>query len=91
MLDMGITGVCDEFPMGKYTFYSLTKFKKKSFKGNKMLLLPSGGVTLCKTWNLIRLFFLQLIPAVIVDSLLKFKGKRARLVWENYVNLKRYF
>lgn len=60
LLDMGINGVCEEFPMGK-----------------KMLLPPSGGVTLCKTWNLIRLFFLQLIPALIVDNLLRIKGKRS--------------
>lgn len=46
--------------------------------GKKMLALPSGGVTLCKTWNLIRLFFFQLIPAMFVDSLLKSKGKSPR-------------
>lgn len=59
MLDIGIYGICDEFPMGK-----------------KMMMLPSGGVTRNKNWNLIRLFFLQLTPAMIADNLLRLKGKR---------------
>lgn len=61
LLDIGINGVVEEFPMGK-----------------KTLLPTSGGVTLCKTYNLIRLFFFQLIPAMIVDNLLHLKGKRGR-------------
>jgi hypothetical protein len=46
--------------------------------GKKMVALPSGGVTLCRIWNLIRLVFYQLILAVLIDFVLKFKGKRPR-------------
>ncbi|KAG5674910.1 hypothetical protein PVAND_004855 [Polypedilum vanderplanki] len=62
-LDMGIHGICEEFPMGK-----------------KMVFLPFGGVTLCKTWNFIRLIFMQLSLAVLVDAILKVKGKRPRIM-----------
>jgi fatty acyl-CoA reductase len=39
-----------------------------------------GGVTLSKTWNFIRLIQSQVIPAIILDSMLKLKGKRPRLL-----------
>lgn len=43
-----------------------------------MILLPSGGVTLCKSLNLVRLFFYQAIPALFLDMILKFKKKKPR-------------
>lgn len=46
----------------------------------KMMLLPSGGVTLCKPYNLIRTFFLQIIPAVLTDLALRYKGEKFRLM-----------
>jgi hypothetical protein len=62
ILDMGISGVCMQVPMGK------------------MLFIPSGGVTLCKPYNLIRLFFLQLIPSMLCDIAFKYKGEKFRLM-----------
>lgn len=46
--------------------------------GNLLMLPQSGGVTLCKHWNLIRCFFLQLIPAMLVDLGLRIKGMKPR-------------
>lgn len=46
----------------------------------KMMLLPSGGVTTSKSYNLIRTFFLQLIPAMLIDIGLKYKGEKFRLL-----------
>lgn len=46
----------------------------------KMMLLPSGGVTLCKPYNLIRTIFLQLIPAVLSDVALRYKGEKFRVM-----------
>jgi hypothetical protein len=46
--------------------------------GRKMITPPFGGVTLCKTWNLIRLFFYQLILSTVIDFVLKIKGKRPK-------------
>lgn len=62
ILDMGISGICEQIPIGK------------------MLFIPSGGVTLCKQYNLIRLFFLQLIPSWLCDAAFKYKGEKFRLM-----------
>lgn len=62
LLDIGISGICSQIPMGK------------------MMLLPSGGVTTCKFYNLIRTFFLQIIPAMLTDIGLKYKGETFRLM-----------
>ncbi|XP_070495733.1 putative fatty acyl-CoA reductase CG5065 [Chironomus tepperi] len=48
--------------------------------GDLNILPPSGGVTLCTTMNYIRLFIYQLIPAIIIDTALKMKGERPRLL-----------
>ncbi|CAG9802503.1 unnamed protein product [Chironomus riparius] len=48
--------------------------------GNLGIFVQSGGVTLCAIWNLIRCFFFQLIPAMIIDTALKIKGMRPRLM-----------
>lgn len=61
LLDIGITGTCEEFPMGELS-----------------ILPPSGGVTLCPTMNYIKVLLYQLIPAVIIDTILKIQGKRPR-------------
>ncbi|XP_070495781.1 putative fatty acyl-CoA reductase CG5065 [Chironomus tepperi] len=63
LLDIGIHGVCEEFPPGKLGIF-----------------VQSGGVTLCGIWNLIRCFFYQLIPAMIIDTALKMKGMKPRLM-----------
>jgi fatty acyl-CoA reductase len=46
--------------------------------GDLLMFIQSGGVTLCAVWNLIRCFFYQLIPAMIIDTGLKFKGMKPR-------------
>jgi len=46
--------------------------------GELSVLPPSGGVTLCPVMNFSRCFFYQLIPAMIIDTLLKIKGMRPR-------------
>lgn len=61
LLDIGITGTCEEFPMGEFS-----------------ILPPSGGVTLCPVMNYMRIFFYQLIPAMIIDTILKIQGRRPR-------------
>jgi fatty acyl-CoA reductase len=63
LLDIGITGTCEEFPLGDLS-----------------ILPPSGGVTLCPTMNFSRMFFYQLIPSMIIDTILKIKGQRPRLM-----------
>jgi hypothetical protein len=62
ILDMGISGICEQIPIGK------------------MMFVPSGGVTTCKQYNLIRLFFLQLIPSWLADAAFKYKGISFRLM-----------
>lgn len=46
--------------------------------GELTVLPPSGGVTLCPVLNFSRCFFYQLIPAMIIDILLKIKGMRPK-------------
>ncbi|XP_070495680.1 putative fatty acyl-CoA reductase CG5065 [Chironomus tepperi] len=48
--------------------------------GDLAIFVQSGGVTLCRIWNLIRCFFYQLIPAMIIDTALKMKGMKPRLM-----------
>lgn len=36
-----------------------------------VLWYPGGGITRYKTWNYIRVIFLHLLPAVVVDTILK--------------------
>lgn len=43
-----------------------------------MIMIPSGGVTLSKSLNLIRLFFYQAIPALFLDMILTLKKKKPR-------------
>lgn len=43
-----------------------------------MVWVAGGGVTLSKSLNLIRLVFYQIIPAILIDALLKFKKQRPR-------------
>lgn len=45
-----------------------------------MIWKADGGVTLCKTWNLMRLLQSQIIPSLILDTMLKLKGKRPKLL-----------
>ncbi|KAL7028710.1 hypothetical protein ACKWTF_005969 [Chironomus riparius] len=48
--------------------------------GNLQVFVQSCGVTLNRILNLTRCFFYQLIPAMIIDSALKIKGMRPRLM-----------
>lgn len=48
------------------------------FPMEHQVLVAGGGVTLNQKLNLIRLFFFQIIPAILIDILLKLKGERPR-------------
>lgn len=60
LLDMGIHGVCEEFPM------------------ERMILLPFGGVTVCKPLNFVRLMIYQILPAILIDFGMKFGKQKPR-------------
>ncbi|KAK4878572.1 hypothetical protein RN001_011078 [Aquatica leii] len=47
---------------------------------SNILWYPGGGVTGCKYWNYIRVIFLHLLPAVIVDNILKLLSIKPLLV-----------
>lgn len=61
-----------------------------------MVWVAGGNVTLSKTLNFIRLMFYQIIPAVLIDLMLKFKNQRPRWVecfdcfWGNQRIMKRF-
>lgn len=43
---------------------------------DKMIWAPGGGVTTSRLLNYIKVIFLQLIPAIFLDQILKFSGKK---------------
>jgi fatty acyl-CoA reductase len=42
----------------------------------KMLWAPGGGLTRCRYHNYIRVVFLQLLPALFIDQILKVVGHK---------------
>lgn len=43
---------------------------------DKMLWAPGGGLTRSRVWNFVKVIFVQLLPALLIDILLGFKGHK---------------
>lgn len=43
---------------------------------DKMLWAPGGGLTRCRYLNFIKVIFLHLLPAMLIDLVLGFKGHK---------------
>jgi len=43
---------------------------------DKMLWAPGGGLTRCRMLNYIKVIFLHLLPALMIDVILKMKGQK---------------
>lgn len=52
------------------------KVLTKEIPLDKMIWAPGGGVTTSRLLNYIKVIFLQLIPAIFLDQILKFTGKK---------------
>jgi alcohol-forming fatty acyl-CoA reductase len=43
---------------------------------DKMLWAPGGGLTRCRYLNYIKVIFLHLLPAILIDMAIRFKGQK---------------
>lgn len=53
-----------------------------------MVWKAGGGVTLCKPYNFIRLFYTQIIPSIILDFGLKLRNENPKSVCSEFESFK---
>ncbi|KAF2897506.1 hypothetical protein ILUMI_08662 [Ignelater luminosus] len=74
---------CSNNNMCSITMWELLDFGKQIFweaPSSKILWFPGGSMTNCRYWNYLRVIFLHLLPAVIVDCILRVLNKKPILV-----------
>lgn len=52
----------------------------KEIPSSRMVWIGDGSITACKYLNYIRLMFLQVVPALAIDAILRHKGHKPMYV-----------